>query len=240
MNNYSEIPKIILFDCFETLINNETEKWILVFERMVKDEKWNITGKKLWEIWKVEENKFRETRTNLSNINKNPPFITYKEAWENCFDIVFEKLNFKYSSEKAAEKCVKLMGNNVPYKDTSEILNELSKYTEIGIISNADNAFLNPAVNQIDFDFKYLLSSESAKSYKPDPTIFNQMLSTIGFKSKDCWYVGDKEYDDVIGSSNIGMKPILITRKVYNEKYINNGYLVVSNLTQILELFKKL
>ena len=66
------------------------------------------------------------------------------------------------------------------------------------------------------------------------------MLCTIGFASKDCWYVGDKEYDDVIGSSNIGMKPILITRKVYNEKYINNGYLVVSNLTQILELFKNL
>ncbi len=132
------------------------------------------------------------------------------------------------------------MGNNVPYKDTSEILKELSKYTEIGIISNADDAFLNPAINKIDFDFKYLLSSESAKSYKPDPSIFNQMLSTIRFKSKDCWYVGDKEYDDIIGSSNIGMKPILITRKVYNEKYINNGYLVVSNLTQILELFKKL
>ena len=66
------------------------------------------------------------------------------------------------------------------------------------------------------------------------------MLCTIGFASKDCWYVGDKEYDDVIGSSSIGMKPILITRKVYNEKYINNGYLVVSNLTQILELFKNL
>ncbi len=131
------------------------------------------------------------------------------------------------------------MGNNVPYKDTSEILNELSKYTEIGIISNADNAFLNPAVNQIDFDFKYLLSSESAKSYKPDPTIFNQMLSTIGFKSKECWYVGDKEYDDVLGSSSVGMKPFLINRSVYNEIMEKNEYVSISNLIQLTKLIKK-
>ena len=75
----------------------------------------NITGKKLWEIWKVEENKFRETRTNILNKDKNPPFKTYKEAWENCFDLVFEKLNFKYSLEYAVPRiCEMISYTNIP------------------------------------------------------------------------------------------------------------------------------
>ena len=53
---------------------------------------------------------------------------------------------------------------------------------------------------------------------------------------KDCWYVGDKEYDDVLGSSSVGMIPFLIDRSVYNEIKEEKNMIRISNLIQLYEI----
>ena len=55
----------------------------------------------------------------------------------------------------------------------------------------------------------------------------------------DCWYVGDKEFDDVLGSSSVGMLPFLIDRSVYNEINEENKFISLSNLIQLYEIIKK-
>ena len=131
------------------------------------------------------------------------------------------------------------MGRNIPYEDTSEYLNKLSEYCKLGVISNADNDFLNPVLDKIDFNFDYILSSETAKLYKPDPRIFLKFVKENNLDPSDCWYVGDKEFDDVLGSSSVGMLPFLIDRSVYNEINEENKFISLSNLIQLYEIIKK-
>ena len=64
-------------------------------------------------------------------------------------------------------------------------------------------------------------------------------LKENNLRGEDFWYVGDKEYDDVLGSSSVGMKPFLINRSVYNEIMEKNEYVSISNLIQLNKLIKK-
>jgi len=232
-------PSIIIFDCFETIVENDTSSWIGLFNELVKDNNWNIDPNRLWKVWKTEEILFREKRTNLKDLDLNPKFKSYEEAWSDCFEKVLDNLNLKGNYNDLARKCVLNMGKNQPYEETSEYLNKLSDYCKLGVISNADNDFLNPVLARIDFKFDYILSSESAKSYKPNPSIFLKFLKENNLDPLDCWYVGDKEFDDVLGSSSVGMHPFLIDRSVYNEMIEEKKFISISNLIQLYEIIKK-
>ena len=52
-------PSIIIFDCFETIVENDRSSWIDLFSTLVKDNNWNINPNNLWKIWKEEEVLFR-------------------------------------------------------------------------------------------------------------------------------------------------------------------------------------
>ncbi|MDC0252913.1 HAD family hydrolase [Chloroflexi bacterium] len=232
-------PSIIIFDCFETIVENDRSSWIDLFSTLVKDNNWNINPNNLWKIWKKEEVLFREIRTNLNDLTLNPDFKTYEQAWSNCFEKVLDELNLKGNPKDLSKKCIINMGKNKPYEESSVYLNKMSEHCKLGVISNADNDFLNPVLKKIDFKFDYILSSESARLYKPDPRIFLRFLEENKLDPEDCWYVGDKEYDDVLGSSSVGMKPFLIDRSVYNEIEVKNKFIKISNLIQLYEILKK-
>ena len=78
-------PKFIIFDCFETIVNNDLSAWKNLFGSFIDENKWEIETEKLWELWKSKEINFREIRTNLKDLNLNPPFMSYEKAWSDCF-----------------------------------------------------------------------------------------------------------------------------------------------------------
>ena len=49
-----------------------------------------------------------------------------------------------------------------------------------------------------------------------------------------------KEFDDVIGSSSLGMQPVLINRSVYNDLRYLDKYIQISDLRQLYEIIKSL
>jgi len=229
-------PSIIIFDCFETIVENDRKSWIDLFKVFVKENNWEISPQILWDTWKSEEVLFRKVRTNLENLSLNPNFKTYEEAWANCFNKVLFELKLEGNPSVLAKRCIKNMGKNSPYMDSNEYLNKLSQHCKLGVISNADNDFLYPVLEKIELKFDFILSSESAKLYKPDPRIFLKFIAENNLDPQDCWYVGDKEYDDVLGSSSVGMKPFLIDRSVYNEIKEEKNMVRISNLIQLYEI----
>ncbi|KAA1299029.1 MAG: HAD family hydrolase, partial [SAR202 cluster bacterium] len=81
---------------------------------------------------------------------------------------------------------------------------------------------------------------EEAECYKPNPNIFKKFIYKNNLNPKDCWYVGDKEFDDVTGSSSLGMQPVLINRSVYNDLRYLDKYIQISDLRQLYEIIKSL
>ena len=100
-----------------------------------------------------------------------------------------------------------------PFPETSRALKELQSRYRTAVLSNADDGFLLPNLKLIEFDFEAVLSSEMARSYKPQPELFLKMLACLSLPADQTVYVGDRHYEDVHGAASVGMNAVWIDRR---------------------------
>ena len=92
--------------------------------------------------------------------------------------------------------------------------------------------------------FEFVLTSADILYCKPNTDIFLAALGYAGLNASDCWYCGDSFVPDIIGSSGIGMTPVLINTKSETEFEINqndgNKYISVNNWYALKNYISKL
>lgn len=94
-----------------------------------------------------------------------------------------------------------------------ETLAELrTRGLHLGIVSNIDEDQLAHLVALSDLDrlFDDLLSSEAARSCKPDPGIFAEALRRAGCEPHEALFVGDTRRQDVEGANRAGLRSVLL------------------------------
>lgn len=79
-------------------------------------------------------------------------------------------------------------------------------------VSNADEADLQNAISAHALCFDGLVSSERARSYKPDPGIFQYAMKMMGVSPERCVHVGDSLHSDIRGAQELGITGIWIER----------------------------
>jgi 2-haloalkanoic acid dehalogenase type II len=94
--------------------------------------------------------------------------------------------------------------------DTLSHLKEQGLY--LSIVSNIDDEMLQPLVAREGLDgfFDHWMSSETARSCKPDRRFFDVALDKSGLDPGSVLFVGDSPEHDVIGAKAAGMKAALI------------------------------
>lgn len=81
----------------------------------------------------------------------------------------------------------------------------------LGLISNWDGTARQVLrQNGLDEELDEIVISSEIGVEKPDPDIFTYALRKTALIVEQCLYVGDNYYDDVLGSSRIGMDCLLI------------------------------
>jgi len=83
----------------------------------------------------------------------------------------------------------------------------------LGVISNWDES-AKPILSQchiLDF-FDPLIISKEVGVTKPAESIFRIALEKAGIDARQCLYVGDNYYDDVVGAAKVGMDAIVVNR----------------------------
>ena len=102
----------------------------------------------------------------------------------------------------------------LPFEGVSEVLAALKQQSiGLGIISNWDCTARDilGAAKLTDY-FDHIIISCEVGCSKPDPAIFNLAMQRAGVNARDCIYIGDNYYDDVVGSQKIGMPALVINR----------------------------
>ncbi|MFW6195379.1 MAG: HAD family hydrolase [Chloroflexota bacterium] len=203
-------PEAILFDVYETLVENERPDWVEAFARICEQQSLPLTGEELYSAWKAHEVEFRRRRTDMGSPENSPAFKPYREAWQECFRATFNEHGIAGDAVHGAEVAVDHMASRFAYPETHEALEELSKRVRLGVFSNADNDFLRPLFhhNALWRYFDVVISSEDAGVYKPHPDAFRHILSRMGVDERSAWYVGDHPYDDILGASTAGVTAI--------------------------------
>jgi putative hydrolase of the HAD superfamily len=108
-----------------------------------------------------------------------------------------------------------------------------SKGLKAGLVSNIGQE-IESYCKELGFepylDFK--VTSFEVGYDKPHPEIFMCALEKAGVTAAEAVFVGDQYDQDIIGSRNVGMKPIMIDRKGIGKK---RDCLVISSLSQVME-----
>lgn len=203
------MPKIkaIIFDMYQTLVQDPSGQWRTSFKSIVEEQGLNITAEQLWESWRKSEEQFRLRRTDPSL-----PFQTYFDAWASGFRLAFEQMGVAGDADAATSRFFADLSRREPFPETPQALEELQSRYRIAVLSNADDGFLLPNLKLLDFQFEAVLSSEMARSYKPQPELFQEMLRRLALPPERTLYVGDRHYEDAYGASRVGMNSVWIDR----------------------------
>ena len=203
----------VIFDVYETLAYNNSALWIETFRDICRTQSLLVDPVVLYREWKQLEMGFRRTRLNLEEPEKGPPFKSYEVAWRDCFADTFGRLRLAGDPAAAARKAIVDMGVRDPYPDAVEAVPEIQARWKTGVLSNADEDYLNPLLERIGWKFPVVLSSEEVGAYKPLPAAFERVLRDLGVCAEEAVYVGDTLYDDILGSRGVGMRSAWINRE---------------------------
>jgi 2-haloacid dehalogenase/putative hydrolase of the HAD superfamily len=80
------------------------------------------------------------------------------------------------------------------------------------LVSNADCADLQAALDYLGLRFDYVVTSEDARSYKPHPGIFRHALTLTGWPADAVLHVGDSLHSDIAGAQRCGLRTAWLDR----------------------------
>ena len=199
--------KAVIFDMYQTLVQDPSGQWRLSFKTIIEEQGLKITAEQLWEGWHESEEQFRFRRTDPSF-----PFQTYYDAWAGGFRLAFENMGVPGDADAATKRFFADLSRRQPFPETTQALKEIQGSYRTAVLSNADDGLLLPNLELLDVEFETVLSSEMARSYKPQPELFREMLQRLSLDPEEAVYVGDRHYEDVHGASSVGMNAIWIDR----------------------------
>jgi 2-haloacid dehalogenase len=84
--------------------------------------------------------------------------------------------------------------------------------TPVCIVSNADRADLEAALQYHGLRPAGVVTSEDVRSYKPDPRIFEAALRLGGWRRAHVLHVGDSLHSDVAGAAGVGLRTGWVNR----------------------------
>ena len=197
----------VIFDMYETLVENEQHHWRVTFRDIIREQVLDITVDRLWEEWHSLEGKFRSNR-----LKPGVPFKTYYETWRECFVRAFAVLGLKGDATAAARHSVLDISRRPPYEETLEAVGVVQRGWRTAVLSNADDVYLLPNMERLGLKFDEVLSSEEARSYKPRPDSFREILRRLGINAQGSVYVGDRQFEDVKGASQVGIGTVWVNR----------------------------
>ena len=199
--------KAVIFDMYQTLVQDPSGQWRKSFQTISEEQGLDLTAQQLWEGWHESEEEFR-----LRRVDPAQPFQTYFDAWAGGFLTAFQKMGVPGDPDAATKRFFADLSRREPFPETRQAVSELQKHFRTAILSNADDGFLLPNVELLDLEFETILSSERARSYKPQPELFHEALRRLSLLPEETVYVGDRHYEDVYGASRVGMNSVWVDR----------------------------
>ena len=207
--------RAVAFDCYGTLIDFGDAHFIDLMGVVALHNELQIEGKTLFDHWleagkEVWRDRGRDPEQPTAG--PEPRFGTYTEIWAEMFTRALASLECSGDARGAHDLLVEHLGQAPPYVETREVIEALPPRYRLCVLSNADDAWLRASLGKADLRFELVVSSESARSYKPRAKIFHDTADLLGLQPAEVLYVGDSPVADVLGAHNAGLPVAWLNR----------------------------
>ncbi len=111
----------------------------------------------------------------------------------------------------------------------------------VQIVSNIDEEQLDGLVRRLGLEsaIDACTSSESARSCKPDPGIYELALRKAGCTAAEVLFVGDSPVHDIVGPQSLGMSTVLLVAEARPGTADCSPDFVIERLGQVVEIVEK-
>lgn len=199
--------RAVLFDGYGTLFHDALEQVIALCGVMIRDFGLGQTPEELLVAWD----------RHFFPLIRQEAFVTLRESHVVSLNRLYRDLGVKADPEPYVVEIFDRFGNSGIYDDVRPALEGLDG-CHTGVVSNADAGHLAAALALNGLSFPVVVSSESARCYKPAPGIFHEALQTLDVSPVEALYVGDSQEDDIVGARAAGMPVAWINRRGESRK----------------------
>ncbi|MDR1583066.1 MAG: HAD family hydrolase [Prevotellaceae bacterium] len=169
---------------------------------------YGVSGELVYEIWSREyfklESQFKTHFMTIVDANRLSLKTAFRELHLPTKEVerwIFQLINF-WSNGKMFEGANNLL----------HLLKSRYKDIRIGLLSNTDNLTISKEISNTGISLDFVVTSESAKSYKPERYIFDYMMQKYNIDPIRSIYIGNS-HRDIIGASSIGMYSIFFNHE---------------------------
>lgn len=127
--------------------------------------------------------------------------------------------------------------NTKPYDDILEVLLTLKQNSLLAILSNKPDVDTKELINDFFPNiFDYIQGSKMSVPPKPDPTLFNELVSALKVDKKRILYLGDSNVDMKLGA-NVGVDTIGVTWgfQYYQDLIKENPLAIINSPKELLK-----
>ena len=193
--------KAVLFDGYGTLFADGMERLIGVCGEISSEQGLGMDGQGFLDAWDPH----------FFSLIRDGEFITFHKAHQISLRKVFEELDVDADVDGYVDRVFTQLGLVRLFDDVNPTLGRLDGVAT-GVVSNADSGHLEAALERNGLSFPIVVSSESARCYKPRPDIFNDALAFLGVNAEEVLYVGDSQEDDIVAAKRAGIPVAWLNR----------------------------
>ena len=193
--------KAILFDGYGTLFHDALEKLDALCSRIILEQNLEMEPLDFLNAWDKH----------FFPMIMGDEFITLRESNIVTLQRAFDDLGITSSPDPYVQSIFQQFSETDIYEDVKPALKALA-HTYTGVLSNADSDHLESALTKNQLEFSLVISSESARCYKPKPAIFQQALEALARNPEEVLYVGDSQEDDIVGAKGAGLQVAWLNR----------------------------
>ena len=141
-----------------------------------------------------------------------PEFFPTREIWRRQFELTFREVAIG-DAEAGAEHLRAVLSRAPAYPDAFDTVERLATHGyRLGLLSNADEDFVQSAISHNRLRFSVIQSSESLRIYKPNQAAFLALCRRLECAPAQVLYVGDSVQADIGGAQHAGLRSAWVRR----------------------------
>lgn len=142
-----------------------------------------------------------------------PTWHSQWEIWRRQFASALATHGLEGDPDRAADTLRHQLGEADPFEEAHDLVERLDERgLTLGLLSNADEDFLQRALSRARLRFSVIQTSESLRAYKPHRAVFLAACERLGTEPNETLYVGDSPIADVGGAHNAGLRTVWVRR----------------------------
>jgi 2-haloalkanoic acid dehalogenase type II len=168
-------------------------------------------------------------------------FIDYTRGRANTpheyYAKVLERLEIHPDSrlvDKFVNKDFEMQKNEL-YPDVAATVNKLkTRGIKTAILTTTATWRFMPLLEQNKIEIDFVCTAREAAAVKPNPRIYQIVLTRFGINAEEAMMVGDDIKTDILPAKSLGIKAVLLSRNIRTDR--KDADHIVSSLTEITDL----